>query len=234
LNDVVAARPVVFDLDGTLVDSRQDLATAIDRLRSELGLAPLGLARVAAMVGEGARVLVGRALADWSSDPARLAAQLERYLVLYDEVCLDTTVLYPGIATLLEALAARRPLALLTNKPSRMTTRLLSHLGVARHFAPVVAGDTLPQRKPDPAGLQAIARALGCDVAELTLVGDSLVDLTTARAAGCDVVLVGWGFVPAARLAAAGVAPVADVAALAVRLGVGLDAVRSTGTQGRP
>lgn len=226
------ANPVVFDLDGTLVDSRRDLAAAVDALRGELGLAPLGLAAVTAMVGEGARVLVARALADWSgaggargtttatAATASLDGPLARFLALYDERCLDTTTVYPGMGELVVRLAGERSLAVLTNKPARMTHRLLSHLGLASSFSLVVAGDTLPVRKPDPAGLHAVAAHFGCAPAVLTLVGDSLIDVETARAGGCACVSVGWGFLTVDRLLAGGSGPVVqDAVELARRLG---------------
>jgi phosphoglycolate phosphatase len=108
---------LVFDLDGTLIDSRRDITTAINRMRADLGLAPLTLDQEVTMVGEGAKVLVRRALADWDQDPApdRLKEVLDRYLSYYGEVCLETTRAYPGIEEMLAELAPVYRMALLSN-----------------------------------------------------------------------------------------------------------------------
>jgi len=192
---------LVFDLDGTLVDSRQDLATGINALRGERGLAPLTLSAVQGMVGEGARVLVGRALPEVAPDD--LDAALRRFLDLYAGVCTDATVAYPGIPAAIATLARTYPLGLLTNKPERMTRELLDHLGLAAAFRVVVGGDTLATRKPDPEGLRWVADRLGAAVADTLLIGDSSIDARTARAAGARLALVTWGFRPREELEAA-------------------------------
>jgi phosphoglycolate phosphatase len=199
---------LVFDLDGTLIDSRRDLATAVNLVRASYGLEPLPLEAVIAMVGEGARNLVARALglgpgavsgAD-VAESARLDEALGRFFGHYVEVCLDTTRPYPGIPETLEALAPRYPMALCTNKPERFTRLLLDHLGLAPYFPHVIAGDTLPTRKPDPAGMKLLAARLAVPLAEMMLVGDSGVDAATADNAGCRFALVTWGFVREAEL----------------------------------
>lgn len=202
---LAAPAALVFDLDGTLVDSRQDIASAVDALRGELGLPPLGVERVTAMVGEGARVLVDRALLDATSlSPLPdLDWAVARYLELYAARCLATTELYPGIRALLDALPGHLPLAVLTNKPTAPSVRLLEFLGLAERFQVVVAGDSLPQRKPDPAGLRLAADRLGVTPQATWLIGDSLIDVATARAAGASVVAVSWGFVARRKLLAA-------------------------------
>jgi phosphoglycolate phosphatase len=194
----VSARPgaaaVVFDLDGTLVDSRRDLATAVNRLRDDLGLPPLAVDRVERMVGEGARVLVARALADAGNRAISDERALEIFVGYYDACCLETTAPYPGIAALLPRLAARLPLAILTNKPLAATRKVLGHFDWLRLFRIIVAGDTLPERKPDPAGIRHIAERLGVPRSAIVLVGDSRFDAETAAAAGCGLVLVEWGY----------------------------------------
>ena len=215
-----AGRPaaIAFDLDGTLVDSRRDLATAVNRLRGELDLVPLAPERVGEMVGEGARVLVARALADARSAPG-LDAALARFLVHYDAVCLETTRPYPGIPELVAALAAVYPLAVVTNKPARPTERILDHCGLRSSFRLLVAGDTLAVRKPDAAVLIHAARELGCAPADLLLVGDSAIDAQAAVAAGCRLALVAWGYGKAVELAGAPAElRAADPAALAAAL----------------
>jgi phosphoglycolate phosphatase len=187
---------IAFDLDGTLVDSRRDIATAVNRLRSDLGLPELRVEAVSSMVGEGARKLVERALAvDFpEASPERIDEALAIYLRHYDEVCLDTTRLYPGVAEMLRALAGRYPLGVLSNKGESFSRRILEGLGVDGSFRAVVGGDTLPSRKPNPAGLTLLAERLGVSPEDLLLVGDTWIDAETAGNAGCPFALVEWGF----------------------------------------
>lgn len=183
---------IVFDLDGTLIDSRRDITTAINRMRHDLGLPPLTLDQVVTMVGEGARLLVERALGlDFSG---RLDEAVNRFLNHYWDVCLDTTSPYPGIERMLETLAGRYPLALLSNKGEALSRKILEGLGLSRHFRKIVGGDSLPTRKPDPAGLHLLAEHVGVPVGSLLLVGDTWIDAETAKAAGCPFALVEWGF----------------------------------------
>ena len=184
---------LVFDLDGTLIDSRRDITTAINRMREELGLPPIPLEAVVTMVGEGARLLVERALG-----PAFPAEQVDRalarYLEHYADVCLDETKAYPGIEEMLEGLAGRYPLALLSNKGEALSRKILAGLGLSRFFGEILGGDSLPTRKPDPAGLHVLAERLGVPLDRLLLVGDTWIDAETAHNAGCAFVLVEWGF----------------------------------------
>ena len=186
------ARALVFDLDGTLVDSRADLAAAVNRTRADLDLPPLALDEIVAMVGEGARRLVSRALDGLEGEPLERA--LARFLFHYEPRCTVETRPYPGLSGLLAAEAARRPLALLTNKPERTSRRILDAFGWSPLFSALVGGDTLPVRKPDPGGLLWIAERLGLPAGELALVGDTRIDAETATAAGCRFVWVEWGF----------------------------------------
>ncbi|HEX6902115.1 MAG TPA: HAD-IA family hydrolase [Thermoanaerobaculia bacterium] len=184
---------LVFDLDGTLIDSRRDIATAINRMREEYGLPPLALEQVVTMVGEGARLLVERALGpDFAPDEVDQA--LARYLDHYRDVCLDTTRPYPGIEEMLGVLAERYPLALLSNKGEALSRRILEGLGLAHCFREILGGDSLPTRKPDPAGLRLLAERLDVPIESLLLVGDTWIDAETAKAAGCAFALVEWGF----------------------------------------
>ncbi len=184
---------LVFDLDGTLIDSRRDITTAINRMRGELGLPPIPLAAVVTMVGEGARLLVERALGP-GFPPDQVDAALARYLRHYEEVCLDETAAYPGVEEMLVALAGRYPLALLSNKGEALSRKILDGLGLSRFFAEILGGDSLPTRKPDPAGLRVLAERLGFPLARLLLVGDTWIDAETAHNAGCAFALVEWGF----------------------------------------
>lgn len=184
---------LVFDLDGTLIDSRQDITTAINRMRAERGLPSLPLEKVVTMVGEGARLLVERALGGEVTGEA-LDEALASYLEHYRQICLDTTRPYPGVESMLETLAGLYPLALLSNKGEALSRRILEGLGLQRFFREVLGGDSLPSRKPDPAGLLLLADRLGVPPERLLLVGDTWVDAMTARNAGSLFALVEWGF----------------------------------------
>jgi phosphoglycolate phosphatase len=184
---------VVFDLDGTLVDSHQDLAFAANALVVELGGAGVSEAAVVKMVGEGAAVLVRRALTASGLDPDTPGA-LDRFLAIYDSCLLDRTRPYPGTVEMLEQLAPLARLAVLTNKPARATGLMLDGLGLSRFFDPIVGGDTAFGRKPHPAGLRHIIDAAGASPETTTMVGDSPVDRLTARNAGTAICLVRYGF----------------------------------------
>ena len=187
---------VVFDLDGTLIDSRPDLALAVNRMRGELALPALPEAAIGAMIGEGARVLVDRALADAPSEVPRPQA-LASFLTHYATVCTVATRAYDGVEELLTLCHRRWPLALLTNKPIAMTVEIVEHLRWARYFRFLVGGDSLPFRKPDGRGLAHLAQALEVAVERVVLVGDSRIDAETANAAGAAFVWVEWGYAAA-------------------------------------
>ncbi len=184
---------IVFDLDGTLVDSRPDLVTAINRMRGELDLAPLGPDAVGRMVGEGSRLLVQRALGG-DADPGRLQRAHDRFLAIYSTVCTVATRPYPGISELLERLARRRRLALLTNKPEAMTRTIVERFGWDALLGVLLGGDSLPFRKPDPRTLLRVAEALALPAERLLMVGDSRIDAETARAADVPFLWVEWGY----------------------------------------
>jgi len=192
----VSYRHFVFDLDGTLIDSRQDLADAANAMLATYEAGPLPVPDVVRMVGEGARTLVERALrqaaveADADADEA-----LARFLAAYDERLAVHTRPYDGVPALLEALAeAGCRLSVLTNKPQRATDGVLDALGLRDAFAAVLGGDTTHGRKPDPVGLRALIAEAGVPDDATILVGDSWVDLDTARAGGIDACLAAYGF----------------------------------------
>ena len=219
----VPAGAVVFDLDGTLVDSATDLASAASALAMALGGRPVTRAEVVAMVGEGAAVLVRRVLAAAALDPDTPGA-LERFLALYDERLLDTTRLYPGILDVLDTLDPLLALGVLTNKPRRPAERLLAGLGVRSRFIEVVGGDGPLPRKPDPAGLSALRLHSGGG--PLVLVGDSPIDAETARRAAVPFVLAAYGFGAAAFTDPPTPWVAATAAALPAAIRAALDAAR--------
>ncbi|HKT81863.1 MAG TPA: HAD-IA family hydrolase [Vicinamibacterales bacterium] len=192
----MSVRLIVFDLDGTLVDSLRDLAESANTLIVECGGAGAALEdeAVAKMVGDGAATLVSRAFA--AAGIPQPPDALSRFLSIYDDRLLRHTRPYPGVPEALAALSKRTKVCVLTNKPLAATRRILDGLGLARFIDPrgVFGGDGPYPRKPDPAGLQALMTMAGVSPAATVLVGDSGVDLKTARAARVGICLVRYGF----------------------------------------
>ncbi len=184
---------VVFDLDGTLVDSSTDLANAVNALLAELGVNQLPDPEIVSMVGEGAPVLVRRALTASGLDPQTPGA-LDRFLAHYNSHLLDHTRPYPGMVETVQQLAARIPLAVLTNKPTYATDRVLEGLGLRQYLHESIGGDTPFGRKPSPAGLVHLADRVAAPLASVLLIGDSAVDLATARNAETQICLARYGF----------------------------------------
>ena len=185
-------RLIVFDLDGTLIDSSQDLADSANALITERGGAPLPVDRIVRMVGEGAATLVRRALG--AAGLAWDDRSLPRFLALYDERLLRTTRLYPGIEATVRELAAESVLAVLTNKPEAPSRRILGALGLGPFVQTIVGGDGPFARKPDPASLTHLMTLHGAPPAGTVLVGDSRIDVETARAAGTRMCVARYGF----------------------------------------
>ena len=186
-------RLVVFDLDGTLVDSSVDIAESANAMIAEVGGRPLAGDAIVDMVGEGAARLVGRALRAASLD-VDLHVALARFLTLYDARLLAHTAPYDGMVDALEEIGALASLAVLTNKPAAATDRLLAGLALRPYFRDAIGGDTTWGRKPSPAGLLHLAASAGAQPADTLLVGDSPIDLATARNAGTRICLARWGF----------------------------------------
>jgi phosphoglycolate phosphatase len=211
-------RLLVFDLDGTLVDSVRDLATAVNLAlrKAAPGSPPLPLGDVRAFVGDGARVLVERSLAragvSLSADEV-----LPLFLDAYRSCLLDTTRLYPGVAEALDRLRDRS-LAVLTNKPGDLSRTILEGLGVANRFARIWGPEEATERKPRPGGLRRLAHELRVDLGETLLVGDSPIDVRTGRATGVRTVGVTYGLDPEALRAEAPDLVVGDLRELADRL----------------
>jgi phosphoglycolate phosphatase len=188
---------VVFDLDGTLVDTAPDLHAHLNEMLSELGRPGLELATIRPLVGDGARALIVRGLEASGGIPAGadLDALFLEFLTRYTARPLRFGATYEGVRAVLEELRAGGVrLGLCTNKAQAPTDRLLAELDLERYFAVALGGDVLPVRKPDPGHLRAVLERLGVDPPRAVMVGDSQTDLLTARAAGLPCVLVSFGY----------------------------------------
>jgi phosphoglycolate phosphatase len=185
---------IVFDLDGTLVDSRKDIADAANDLLAECGGPRLSDDAIGRMVGEGAATLVARAFT--AASVTQPPDALSRYLRLYDRRLLLHTRPYAGTEAMLAALRVRYTLAVLTNKPISATRQILAGLNLARYFdqALVLGGDGPHARKPDPEGFLRVAAASGTSADGALMVGDSIIDWRTSRAAGATACVARYGF----------------------------------------
>ena len=191
---MLITRLAVFDLDGTLIDSRRDLADSANAMLAGYGGGPLSDAHVASMVGCGAPTLVARVLAAGGVD-APLNEALPRFLSAYDERLTHHTRPYDGISDLLDDLRSRHTsMALLTNKPLEQSVRILDAFGLAKYFPWVVGGDGPLPRKPAPDGVRFLMMQASVTPDQTVLVGDSTIDLETARNAGVRVCLARYGF----------------------------------------
>lgn len=189
---------ILIDVDGTLVDSVPDLAFCVDAMMERLGRAPHGETAVRNWVGNGVERLVARALIgqlDGEPDEADFEAALPIFLELYAENTSKRSVLYPGV---IEGIAfmkgAGYQLGCVTNKAAQFTEPLLRDLGIRENFGLVVSGDTLPKKKPDPMPLLHAAQHFGVEPAEALMIGDSVSDVTAARAAGFGIICMSYGY----------------------------------------
>jgi phosphoglycolate phosphatase len=191
-------KAVVIDLDGTLVDSVKDLAVATNMMLERLGRAPLDESLVRSFIGKGLSRLVQRALTgslEGEPDSGLFAKALPVFQQCYDSVNGDYTHVYPGVREGLDALAAARiPLGCVTNKAARFVPPLLAKVRIDHYFDLVVCGDTLPRSKPDPLPLTHAAAHFGAVPREVLMIGDSMNDTVAARAAGCPVFCVPYGY----------------------------------------
>lgn len=179
---------VVFDLDGTLIDSRGDIAAAVNHALLEAGRTPLAAGVIASFVGDGARTLLARCAKLPETDPA-LDALLERFIDYYSAHPTDFTRWADGAPQVLDRVAELElPIALCTNKARPVTEAILSALGVRTRFRAIYAGGDGPEKKPAPGPLIALAKKLGLEVGALVMVGDGPQDVECARRAGCRVV----------------------------------------------
>ena len=188
-------RAIIFDLDGTLVDSAEDLRAALNRLLGELGLRSIEANEIKGMIGDGVLKMVERALVATHGDPQQSDACLPRFLEIYLANSANLTRCYPGVSETLDELHRKKfRLAVVTNKPVSATNRILGTLSLARFFPVVVGGDSVQQRKPHPAPLLEAARRLGVDVSQSLMVGDNIHDVAAAHAAGMRCVAVSYGY----------------------------------------
>ena len=189
-----AVDAVLFDLDGTLLDTIDDLIEASNRMLAELGRPLRTRDDIHRFVGKGIEHLVARCLGD-AADAATREAAVAVFRRHYHVVNGVHAKAFDGVEEMLAALAARgMPMACVTNKATDFTLPLLARCGVAGYFPVVVCGDTLPHKKPHPAMLEFACRQLGVDVARALMVGDSVNDAQSARAAGCPVLLMTYGY----------------------------------------
>ncbi len=187
---------LVFDLDGTLIDSTLDLALSVNATRANAGLAPLDVPTISSYVGNGAEMLVRRALGPAAGE-SDVRAGLEYFLHYYYVHMLDNTRPYDGVREALSQWRQRGvPMAVLTNKPERFSRDLIAGLGLADWFLRIYGGNSFTTKKPDPHGLRTIMRELGSDPRNTLMVGDSSVDVLTARNAGSHCAGVLYGIRP--------------------------------------
>jgi phosphoglycolate phosphatase len=186
---------LIFDLDGTLIDSKRDLADSVNATRTWAGMAPFPDEVVSSYVGGGAPVLIRRAFPD--STAAEHERYLRYFLDYYREHMLDATTLYPTVREALDQLhAAGVPLAVLTNKPVRFSVHLIEGLGLDMHFFRVYGGNSFEEKKPNPVGINLLVNESGASRDRTVMVGDSSVDVLTARNANVKACGVSWGFQP--------------------------------------
>lgn len=187
---------VIFDLDGTLIDSKLDLANAVNATRASVGLTPMDNDTVFSYVGNGAPVLIRKALGPQFSDQ-EIQRALEYFLAYYRDHMLDHTVLYPGMRNVLDRFQrAGIAMAVLTNKPVRFSQAIVDGLGLHAHFRRVYGGNSFEHKKPHPVGVEKLLEECGAVREKTLMVGDSSVDVETARNANVKACGVTWGFQP--------------------------------------
>ena len=183
---------IIFDLDGTLVDSKPDLCASVNYVRRQYGLLPLREGEIAGLIGDGAHALIRRALEEQASED-NIEDGLDMFLWYYQDHMLDQTGLYAGVEDTLHALEDCE-LAILTNKPYRFSRALLEGLGVEHHFSAIYGGNSFKQKKPDPVGVFRILSDTNGHPESTWMVGDSSVDVMTGRNAGVTTCGVTYGY----------------------------------------
>jgi phosphoglycolate phosphatase len=192
---------VIFDLDGTLIDSRLDLVHSVNAALRHIGRPELPDDVIASYVGDGAPILIQRALGGEAVDEGLIRKGLEFFLAYYREHKLDHTTVYPGIPEALAAIqnsanGTPRKMAVLSNKPVNPSRAIIEALGLGRFFSQVYGGNSFPSKKPDPEGALKLVEESGVRPEQVAIVGDSHVDVRTGRNAGLWTVGVNYGFAP--------------------------------------
>jgi phosphoglycolate phosphatase len=185
-------RALIFDLDGTLIDSKLDLIHSVNAMLREMKRPQLATETISGYIGHGAPQLVARALGGAAAEK-ELKGALQFFLGYYEEHKMDNTCAYPGVAETLAQLS-HLPMAVLTNKPARISVRILNSLGLGKYFRAIYGGNSFESKKPDPFGANKILQEFGVTAREALLVGDSEVDVQTARNAGTQAAAVNYGF----------------------------------------
>jgi len=186
---------LIFDLDGTLIDSKRDLTDSVNATRAWKGLPPLPDDIVSAYVGNGASMLIRRALPHLNDEEHGEAHKF--FLKYYRDHMLDATTLYPGVREGLDRLRAEAvPMAILTNKPVKFSVHLIAGLNLSDHFFRIYGGNSFEEKKPHPVGILTLIEESGAERGWTVMVGDSAVDVNTARNAGVQACGVSWGFQP--------------------------------------
>jgi len=191
---VTPVRALIFDLDGTLIDSQRDLIHSVNAMLREMRRQQLPEPTISGYIGHGAPQLVARALGGNASEEEHQRA-LKFFLGYYEDHKMDTTCPYPGVAETLAQLQRKGlPMAILTNKPARISVRILNALGLAGYFRAIYGGNSFETKKPDPLGANTILGELGATPQSAMVIGDSEVDIQTARNAGTQAAAVNYGF----------------------------------------
>lgn len=189
----IEAGLIIFDLDGTLMDSSVDIAWAANRTLERMGYASLGVERIKEDIGWGVKTLLERLMP--LEPPDRISAARADFLEFYGRHLVVDTYLYPEVEeTLRHFSSIAKRMAVVTNKPETLSRRALQETGIAGYFASVVGGDSLPTRKPSPEPIEAVIKAAGARKTDVVMVGDSPMDAEAAKAAGIAVVGVTYGF----------------------------------------
>jgi phosphoglycolate phosphatase len=182
---------IIFDLDGTLVDSSVDITNALNYAIGPYGLEKLTVARTISLVGEGVTSLIGKLLGESAADRKNFV--LNRFLDYYSEHLADFTVPYPGVRETLEMLGVYRK-AVISNKREDLSKRLLENLELSEYFDFIWGSDSVPEKKPSPVPVLEMLKKVGCGPEEAVMVGDSNFDVEAGRAAGVGTVAVSYGF----------------------------------------
>jgi phosphoglycolate phosphatase len=186
---------ILFDLDGTLIDSVPDLSAAVDATLRNLGLPEAGESRVRTWVGNGAAMLIARVLAHAGVEDELQSTALDHFLEYYERHCAQETCLYPNVEETLSVLQRRSvAMGIVTNKPRRFVAPILEHLKIAAYFQYIIGGDDLPEKKPHPLPLIHCMQALDYSADDTLMVGDSVNDIQAAQAAGVPIIAVSYGY----------------------------------------